>query len=99
MAWFCATYGGLAVACALAPPNGEPDHFGLFNAGVLMFATVCTAGFLGAAWRVGRVAWEAGQGASPQDRFFARAGSTLYAVAAFSTAWVAWPALVLPPCV
>lgn len=98
-AWFCVTYGGLAVACAAAPPSPAQGAWTWLNAAVLLLAAACTAAFAGAAWASGRAARWRADAASTRERFIARAATALYATAAFSTAWVALPAVLLAPCV
>ena len=43
-AWFCATYGGLAAACSVAPPPPGAGPLTWLNAVALLVAAVCTAG-------------------------------------------------------
>ena len=99
LAWFGATYGGVAVACAVAPPPPAQGPFNWINAVVLLLAAACTAGF-GVAARLGaRAARRAPAGAAgARDRFVARCATVLYATAAISTAAVALPAVLLAPC-
>ncbi|PKO65566.1 MAG: hypothetical protein CVU22_19405 [Betaproteobacteria bacterium HGW-Betaproteobacteria-16] len=99
-AWFCATYGGVAVACALAPPSPAQGAWTWLNAAVLLLAVGCTAAFGGAAWMSARGAQHLKTDATQaRQRFMARAATALYATSAVSTALVALPAVVLPPCV
>lgn len=99
-AWFCATYGGLAVACAVAPPPPDAGVFTWLNAAVLLLAAVCTTGFGVGAVRCARAArQESTHAAALRRRFIARASAWLYAIAALSTALVALPAVLLAPCV
>jgi hypothetical protein len=93
-AWFCATYGGLAVACAVVPPLPAQGAWTWLNASVLLLAAVVTAAFGVAAWASARA-----QAAGERQRFMARAGTALYATAALSTAVVALPAVLLAPCI
>lgn len=98
--WFCATYGGLAVACAVAPPPPDAGPMTWLNAAALLVAAVCTTGFSVAAWACARAArWERAHAAAVRRRFIARSSAWLYAIAALSTALVALPAVLLPPCV
>ena len=108
--WFCATYGGLAVACAVAPPSPALGPLNWLNATVLVLATACTAAFGFAAWFSARAArrlsnaggtggTDATGAAGAGPRFIARSASALYATAALSTALVALPAVLLTPCV
>ena len=99
-AWFCATYGGLAAACSVAPPPPGAGPLTWLNAVALLVAAVCTAGFGGAAWACARAArQERAHAAAVRRRFIARSSAWLYAIAALSTALVALPAVLLPPCV
>lgn len=93
-AWFCATYGGLAVACAVAPPPPAQGAWTWLNAAVLLLGVAFTAAF-GLASR----ACARATGHDERERFMARAGTALYAVAALSTLLVALPAVVMTPCV
>lgn len=98
--WFCVTYGGLAVACAVAPPPvALGPHNGLSGA-VLLLAAAAAAGFIYGAWACARAARRMPTGqAGARQRFIARSASALYATAAVSTAVVALPVLLLAPCV
>lgn len=98
-AWFCATYGGLAVACAVAPPPPGQGAWTWLNAAVLLLAAACTTAFGVTAWRSARtVPGAATEANGTAQRFIARASTALYASAAVSTAVVAWPAVLLAPC-
>ncbi len=99
-AWFCATYSGLAVACAVAPPLPAQGSWTWINAAVLLFAAACTVAFGVAAWRGARTARRLAAEADPtRPLFLVRASTALYATAAVSTALVALPAVLLAPCV
>ncbi|MDO9505585.1 hypothetical protein [Hydrogenophaga sp.] len=99
-AWFCATYGGLAVACAVAPPPAAQGAWTWLNAAVLLLAAACTVAFSAAAWWGARTARRlATEACRTRPLFFARASTALYATAAVSTALVALPAVLLAPCV
>jgi len=98
--WFCATYGGLAVACAVAPPSPALGPMTWLNATVLLLAAVCTGAFACAAWVSARGARRVSEGAaSAGSRFIGRSAMALYTTAALSTALVALPAVLLAPCV
>lgn len=99
-AWFCATYGGLAVACAVAPPPPEAGPLTWLNAVALLVAALFTAGFAMAARKCARAAHEpCTHAAAQRRRFIARASAWLYAIAAVCTALVALPVVLLAPCV
>lgn len=97
--WFSATYGGVAVACAVAPPLPAQGAWTWINAMVLLLAVGFTLAFGGVAWISARSAQRLQPEAHARDRFFAHMATALYAVAALSTALVAMPAVVMPPCV
>lgn len=98
-AWFCATYGGVAAACAIAEPVPGQGAWTWINATVLAFGLVCTGGFVGAAWLSARGARRLQSDGHARDRFLAHMATALYATAALSTVLVALPAVVMPPCV
>jgi hypothetical protein len=98
LAWFTIAYGGLSVACSVAPPAAEQGPYTWVNGGLLLL-TVATAAALGwAAWATHREATRAGT-QSGRHRFFAWVASVLHATAAVSTLVVGLPLAVLPPCV
>lgn len=98
-AWFSATYGGVAVACAIAPPSSAQGAWTWINAVVLALAVACTAAFGWAAWFGARGVQRLRPDTHARDHFLARTGTALYGVAALSTALVALPAVMMPPCV
>lgn len=98
-AWFSATYGGVAVACAIAPPSPAQGAWTWINATVLLLAVAFTAGFGWVAWYSARGMQRMQPDAHARDRFFAHTATALYGVAALSTMLVALPAVLMPPCV
>jgi len=98
-AWFCATYGGVAAACAIAEPAPGQGAWTWINATVLVFGLACTAGFVCAAWLSARGARRLPSDAHARVRFLAHVGTALYTIAALSTVLVALPAVLMPPCV
>jgi hypothetical protein len=98
-AWFCLVYGGLSVACAVAPPAPEAGPLNGVNAGLLLL-TVLTAVLLAwAARRCWRDAQRFPAGSPPgRKRFVAGVSAALYVLAAVSTLVVGLPLLLLPPC-
>lgn len=100
LVWFGVTYGGVAVACAVAPPEAGRGVLNWVNASVLGLAAVTMAAFAAGAWVNWRKALRmAAGGACERPRFVARVSVALYVIAAVSTAAVALPALMVPPCV
>jgi hypothetical protein len=98
--WFSLLYGGVALACVVAPPAPPHTVFNAISAAGLAFtgATVLLFAWAGyAAWRAGGAVQE-GPGAV-RSRFVARLSAALYGVAAVSTVAVGLPLLVVPPCV
>lgn len=97
--WFCVTYGGLAVACAVAPPPVAAGPFNWLNASVLLLAVATTAAFAAGAWASARTARRLPAGnIAARRRFISRAATALYITAAVSTVAVALPAVLLAPC-
>jgi cell division protein FtsW (lipid II flippase) len=93
-AWFCATYGGLAVACAVAPPAPVQGAWTWLNLAVLLLAALFSTAFAVAAWASARANEK-----DERQRFMARAATALYTTAALATLMVAMPAVVMTPCV
>lgn len=82
--WFCAVYGGVSVACAVAPPPPGQGALNWVN-GALLALTLATTLLL--AW----AAWTCGRAAHPQTQMArtpktARAGGAAPAVPATHTA-------------
>jgi ABC-type Na+ efflux pump permease subunit len=93
-AWFCAMYGGLAVACAVAPPSPAQGAWTWLNAAVLLLSVVFSGAFAVAAWASSRAKEK-----EERQRFMARAATGLYTIAALATLMVAMPSVVMTPCV
>ncbi|MDI5934125.1 hypothetical protein [Halomonas kalidii] len=92
--WFVALYGGLSVACAVAPPaptQGAMTGLNLW----LGLLTLATLGLLGWLARVCLTAAWRGQGGA---RFMAALGAGLHLFSAAGVAFVGLPLVVLPPC-
>lgn len=98
--WFSVLYGGVAVACVVAPPPAPHTVFNAINGAGLAF-TALTAAVFGWACRAAlRATRQLGAGpADARPRFVARLAVALYAVSALATVVVGLPLLVVPPCV
>ncbi|GGM17060.1 hypothetical protein ACFQDN_25810 [Pseudomonas asuensis] len=96
--WFIAIYGGLSVACQIAPPEAEAGALNRLNL-MLGLLTLATLAFL--LWNARRC-WQAiNQGDSEEarrQRFLATLGAGLHLVGAIATLFVGIPILVMPPC-
>ncbi len=96
-AWFVVLYGGLSVACAVAPPASELGMMTWLN-GVLLMLTLGTVAVLvqwaGNCWKAAP-AIEAGS----VRRFIARVSAGAHLIAAITTLAVGLTTLALPPCV
>lgn len=103
--WFVALYGGMSVACALAPPAQEVGAVNWLN-GSLALLTLATAAVLGyAAFRC----WRSAAVSAPTEldkhapqrptRFITRIAAGLHCFSAAATLAVGLPLLLLPPCV
>lgn len=91
--WFVTAYGGLSVACALAPPPVIHGHMTWINA-LLMLLTVFTTLFLLAlAYRC----WKA-RPTTENRRFVVWIAFAGYLAAAIATFAGGLPLLGLPPC-
>lgn len=99
-AWFCVAYGGLSVACAVAPPPAERGPWTWVNGSLLLLTLATTALLAWAAWACARAAaLPAGAPDRAPRRFVAATGAALHGTAALSTAFVGLPLAMLPPCV
>jgi len=92
--WFVVLYGGVSVACKLAPPDPAAGALTWINT-LLMPLTLVVVALLG--W----TAWWCWQSAEtePLRRFLARTAACLYLLSALATLAVAMPMLFLPPCI
>lgn len=95
-AWFVVLYGGLSIACELAPPEAASGPANWLNP-LLWLSTLVVVGVL--LWLARRL-WRASADLSePTRRYFALTSAALYVISAFSTLAVAVPVLFLPPCI
>lgn len=93
--WFVAWYGGLSVACQMAPPDPGAGALTWINLSLLLITLVTLVPLL--YWA--RRCWRASADASPQGRFIARVAAGGHLLAAGATLVMVLPTLVLPPCV
>lgn len=102
--WFVAVYGGLSVACSLAPPSAAQGPLNPLNLGLLLLTVGTVAVLLIAAWRCWRrrraVRREGGadRERAVRHRFLAGLSALLHLTAAVATAFVGLPLAWLPPC-
>jgi len=98
--WFVVVYGGLSVACAVAPPAPERGSLTAVNAGLGLLTLATTLLLAWAAWACARAARRPPDSPDAvRRRFIARTAAVLHAVAAVSTVFVGLPLLALSPCV
>lgn len=95
--WFVVLYGGLSVACAVAPPAVEAGALTGLNLALLLL-TLATIGAL--LW-LAFWCWRAGQTVPEPDsrRLIARVSAGCHLIAAGATLAVGLPVVALPPCV
>ena len=96
--WFITIYGGLTVACQIAPPAAEAGALNRINL-MLGLLTLATLVFL--LWNARRCWQASGRGDSEEarwQRFLATLGAGLHLVSAIATLFVGIPILLMPPC-
>lgn len=99
--WFIAMYGGLSVACQLAPPETVQGPFTWINSGLFAFTLLVIALLVYLAWRSGRycaLQHQADEETAGFGRFVGYVGTVLYLIAAVATLAGGLPVLVLSPC-
>ena len=109
--WFVAVYGGLSVACAVAPPASQRGSMTGLSLGLLALTLGTVLVLLFAAWhclrglrRLRAAGPEPGDdGEEAADRharrqFVAGLAALLHGTAAVATVFVGLPLLWLPPC-
>lgn len=98
--WFVAVYGGLSVACALAPPDPAMGSLNPVNLGLGVLTLLTTAGLIYLAYGCWRMAPAAERDAPErQGRFITRLSAGLYLLSGGATLAVGLPILALPPCI
>lgn len=88
--WFVLLYGGLSVACAVAPPSVSDGSLNWLNTSLLVLTLGTTVLLLFLAWR----SWSHRR----QSEFFAIVAAGCHLSAAGATLLVGLPVLALPPC-
>ncbi|MFO7647146.1 hypothetical protein [Halomonas sp. 3H] len=92
--WFVALYGGLSVACALAPPRPGQGAFTAINGGLALLTLATLALLAWLAWR----GLDAARREADRRRFIALTGAGLHLFSAAGVAFVGLPIVTLPPC-
>ncbi|GAA3964968.1 hypothetical protein [Allohahella marinimesophila] len=95
--WFVLLYGGLSVACELAPPGAEQGALNWLNATLLVLGVFFFVMLLAGAYMSWRHAPSA-ESDQPQQRFLGRVAAAVYLFAAIASLAIAVPSLVMPPC-
>lgn len=93
--FFVVIYGGLSVACSIAPPDPERDMFTGINAGVGVVTLVTTLLLLWLAWASMQAGRKAGLG---RECYFAYISAGMFLFSACGTLFVGLPIAMLPPC-
>ncbi|RUO25942.1 hypothetical protein CWE09_04235 [Aliidiomarina minuta] len=93
--WFVALYGGLSVACEVAPPAAEAGALTWINASLLVLTLATTGVLLLLAWASLRAA----PALKSNRRFILRIAAAIYLLSALSALFIGLPVVILPPCV
>ncbi|MEX1058318.1 MAG: hypothetical protein WED11_11335 [Natronospirillum sp.] len=96
--WFVLMYGGMSVACAVAPPLMQQGAMNWINALLGVLTLVTTVLLLYWSWRCWRHAPVTNSRDLP-ERFIARVAAGLHFLAALATLAVGLPVLDLAPCI
>lgn len=97
-AWLCVAYGVMSVGCASGLPSPELGSQTWINGVLLAVTALAAATLAGMAFLAFATARRMPREPS-SGRFFATAAAALYSSAAVSTAVLALPLVLLPPCV
>ncbi|MGX5913822.1 hypothetical protein ACR0ST_03725 [Aliidiomarina sp. Khilg15.8] len=92
--WFVILYGGLGVACAIAPPPSDAGVLNWINLSLLLL-TLVTAGYLATC---AFLSWRYSRGSDNQSRFILRTAAAVYLTSAFATLAIGFPLGVVMPC-
>ncbi|WP_447928633.1 hypothetical protein [Vreelandella sp. EE27] len=92
--WFVAVYGGLSVACAVAPPAPDQGAMTGLNLGLGLFSVLTTLALLWLTW----AGWQVGKEHTGRPRFHALVSAGLYLFSAFGVIFAGMPIIGVPPC-
>ncbi|MCB8890172.1 hypothetical protein [Vreelandella malpeensis] len=92
--WFVAVYGGLSVACAVAPPAPAQGAWTGLNLGLGLFSLLITALLAWLTW----AGWKAGRELTGRPRFNALVSAGLYLFSALGVVFTGMPIIGVPPC-
>ncbi|MCE9683855.1 hypothetical protein [Halomonas alkalisoli] len=93
--WFVTIYGGLSVACSVAPPDPGREIWTGINLAVGL-ATLGTAALL--LWLSWAGVVAARRAAVGRERYFAHVSAGIYLFSAGGTLFIGYPVVFLPPC-
>jgi hypothetical protein len=93
--WFVVLYGGLSVACAVAPPSSGQGALTALNLS-LGLLTLATLGLL--LWRALVCLAAVPEESNRVGRFIAAVAAGLHLLSASGVAFVGLPLVALPPC-
>jgi hypothetical protein len=93
--WFVVIYGGLSVACEVAPPDVSSGAYTWINGSVLLLTLLTTGFLLVLATLCRRVALRKGPGTI---RFITGVAAGIYLASAVATLVIGLPVVALPPC-
>ena len=97
--WFVAMYGGLSVACAVAPPPLAAGALTWVNGLLLLLTAFTASALLYAAWRCWLAARAAAEAAGvTRSRFIPTVSAAVHLSAAAAVLAMGVPVIVLPPC-
>ncbi|WNL37759.1 hypothetical protein RN346_10590 [Halomonas sp. PAMB 3232] len=92
--WFVAVYGGLSVACAVAPPAPDQGSLTGLNLGLGLVSVATTVLLFWLAW----AGWKVGRELTGRPRFNALVSAGLYFFSAFGVVFTGMPIIGVPPC-
>lgn len=93
--WFVTIYGGLSVACSVAPPDSGRDALTGINAAIGISTLATTALLIWLTWASMKAARRT---AVRRERFFGIVSAGNYLFASGATLFVGYPVIFLPPC-